>query len=286
MKKITSILLSACMCLSVGAMLVGCDHEHAYQTDWSKDATHHWHACEDCPVVADREEHAWDEGKITTPASAESDGTKTYTCTVCQATKEENVVFTPTGDNTGDNTPDGMTAEKWAIMISPETLTNYTVSYGGTVTQTDDNGDVTVSDQSFTVKFNEDKIHVQGTIRPEGSDTPITFSNLFTGDNYSNAKKSYEILFLSILADYENYQYDSADDTYTIPAPVNVTLDYGGTSLTISLNNSKVSISNDGKLLTLVCEYTQTEKGAYTATSAMTYTFTDYGTTVIPDTVE
>lgn len=41
----------------------------------------------------------------------------------------------------------------------------------------------------------------------------------------------------------------------------NYTMSYGGTSVTISLNNSKVSISDDGKLLTLICEYTKRRKG-------------------------
>ena len=72
MKKLVSLLLTVCMCLSVVVMLTACDdeeqtptndeqtsaageeqtsaageeHTHTYKTEWTTDATHHWHACE------------------------------------------------------------------------------------------------------------------------------------------------------------------------------------------------------------------------------------------------
>ncbi len=96
MKKLISLLLAVCMCLSVGVMLTACGgekHTHTYKTEWSKDVTHHWHACEgeDCTDVADKAEHTWNEGEITTEATTEADGVKTYTCTVCAQTKTESV---------------------------------------------------------------------------------------------------------------------------------------------------------------------------------------------------
>ena len=78
MKKLITLLLTVCMCLSVGVVLTACDeeHEHTYKTEWSKDATHHWHACEgkDCTDVSDKAEHVWNEGEVTTEATAEADG--------------------------------------------------------------------------------------------------------------------------------------------------------------------------------------------------------------------
>ena len=35
--------------------------------------------------------HKWDEGKITKEAAADTDGRKTFTCTVCKATKVETI---------------------------------------------------------------------------------------------------------------------------------------------------------------------------------------------------
>ena len=86
------------MCLSVGVMLTACgdeEHTHTYKTEWSKDATHHWHACEgeDCTDVADKAEHTWNDGEITTKATAEADGVKTFTCTVCGQTKTETASY-------------------------------------------------------------------------------------------------------------------------------------------------------------------------------------------------
>ena len=64
-------------------------HEHNYSDKWSKDADYHWHACSGCNVTSDKAEHSWDEGVVTTTATEEADGVKTFTCGVCGATKEE-----------------------------------------------------------------------------------------------------------------------------------------------------------------------------------------------------
>ena len=106
MKKVISLLLAACMCFVLAVAITSCnepstdtpkteDHEHTYATEWSSDATHHWHACETegCTETADKAEHEWDEGSITTPATSEKEGTKTYKCEECGATKNESVAW-------------------------------------------------------------------------------------------------------------------------------------------------------------------------------------------------
>ena len=96
MKKLVSLLLAVCMCLSIGIMLTACgdeEHTHTYKTEWSKDAIHHWHACEGdkadrgCDEITDKAEHTWNGGEVITEATAEADGVKTFTCTVCGQTK-------------------------------------------------------------------------------------------------------------------------------------------------------------------------------------------------------
>ena len=64
---------------------------HNFSTEWSKDATHHWHACTDegCQAVSGRAEHSWDSGVVTTEPTASSAGVKTFTCTVCRQTRTE-----------------------------------------------------------------------------------------------------------------------------------------------------------------------------------------------------
>lgn len=95
MKKTVSLLLAVCMCLSIGMLLTSCGHKHTYETEWSKDETHHWYACEgeDCTDVADKAEHTWNDGEVTVEPTAEADGVKTFTCTICGQTKTEPVSF-------------------------------------------------------------------------------------------------------------------------------------------------------------------------------------------------
>ena len=55
--------------------------------------------CQSCGEEISREtktiqatgEHAWDEGEVTTPATTESEGVRTYTCEVCGKTREESI---------------------------------------------------------------------------------------------------------------------------------------------------------------------------------------------------
>lgn len=121
MKKrtITSLLtvLCICACLFTFAACKGkakendttpteVTHTHAYSDEWSSDENKHWHVCtgDDCEVISDLAPHVWDEGEITTPATEESDGVKTYTCTVCGKTKTQAVSahgYTITFDSQG-----------------------------------------------------------------------------------------------------------------------------------------------------------------------------------------
>ena len=125
MKKTVSLLLAVCMCLSVGVMLTSCgggEHTHTYKTEWSKDAAHHWHACEGeaCTEVADKAEHAWNDGEVTTPPTAEANGVKTVTCTVCGQTKTETLEYVP------DTT---VTQEEWRSALAKENFYNVTLLY-------------------------------------------------------------------------------------------------------------------------------------------------------------
>lgn len=70
-------------------------HEHTFSEAWAKDETHHWHAatCGHTAEVDGKAEHSWNGGEITTPATPDKDGVKTYTCTVCGKTKQEPYVY-------------------------------------------------------------------------------------------------------------------------------------------------------------------------------------------------
>ncbi|MBR5426994.1 MAG: hypothetical protein IK118_01490, partial [Clostridia bacterium] len=57
---------------------------------WTQlDAAYHQRVCANDASHTEKEEHAWDEGKITKAATTTAEGVKTYTCAVCGATRTE-----------------------------------------------------------------------------------------------------------------------------------------------------------------------------------------------------
>ena len=91
MKKKTLLMSVSALALVCG--VASCGHEHEFGTTWEKDATHHWHAavCEHAEEVSDKAEHTWNAGTVTKEATEEAKGEKTYKCTVCDATKTEEI---------------------------------------------------------------------------------------------------------------------------------------------------------------------------------------------------
>ena len=96
MKIFTKFLAGAVTILALA--MIGCQtdtdtHEHTYSTEWSKDATSHWHAatCEHTSEVSDKAAHTFGEGVVTKEATETETGIKTYTCTVCKYEKTEEI---------------------------------------------------------------------------------------------------------------------------------------------------------------------------------------------------
>ncbi len=67
------------------------EHTHTFATDYSSDATHHWHAatCEHTAEVKDKAEHTFGEWTSNNDATTWADGTKSRTCTVCSYKESE-----------------------------------------------------------------------------------------------------------------------------------------------------------------------------------------------------
>ncbi|MCI7080899.1 MAG: formylglycine-generating enzyme family protein [Treponema porcinum] len=61
------------------------DHTHKFSSDWSSDATNHWHAatCEHTEEVSEKTAHTFGEWKTTVEETEEAEGKKERTCTVC-----------------------------------------------------------------------------------------------------------------------------------------------------------------------------------------------------------
>lgn len=64
---------------------------HNWSTAWSKDGSSHWHVCTRCSATHDKANHSWNSGTVTKQPTCTAKGEKTYTCTVCKATKTESV---------------------------------------------------------------------------------------------------------------------------------------------------------------------------------------------------
>ena len=67
-------------------------HEHTYSSAWTSDETYHWHVAT-CghDVISGKAEHIWDGGVVTKEPTCTEKGEKTYTCTVCDKTKKEEI---------------------------------------------------------------------------------------------------------------------------------------------------------------------------------------------------
>ena len=55
------------------------------------DNDNHWMKCSRCDEIENKSSHTWDSGTVTTAPTCTKGGKKTYTCTVCHATKTESI---------------------------------------------------------------------------------------------------------------------------------------------------------------------------------------------------
>ncbi|MBO8427094.1 MAG: hypothetical protein IAC58_00840, partial [Firmicutes bacterium] len=107
MKKKLLAFITAAMSVVFAFYLVACNggnettngngtHTHTYSEQWSHNDSEHWHTCTvaDCDEVIDKAAHTWDNGNITKEPTCTAKGEMTYTCTVCKATKTEEIATT------------------------------------------------------------------------------------------------------------------------------------------------------------------------------------------------
>ena len=249
MKKLLSITLTLCMLFTLCATLASCKHECEFSTDWTKDATSHWHACtkEDCPEIADKADHTWGEGVITTKATQEAEGVKTFTCTACGQTKTEAVAFT------------GLSEEDWNAAFLDSVFENF--SYKETAT-TKGSG-VSVESESI-YKFTKDTAWVKMTVAEQSQES-------FAPDKAS-ANEAREQLIQSIksLTPYDSFAYDAETKTYKATKEIEIAM-IGSSTDDITLTFA------DGKLVEIKYTISVTQNNIpMTATS--TVTIGDYGT--------
>ncbi len=183
----------------------------------------------------------------------------------------------------------GVNEDEWKAMLAAPNFENYTLSQSGPVTYV--SGQMTeTSTQELIIKITADKVHLDAKIDGEAAHNKV-----YTGEEAAEQKKGYEEVFLAVLADFNNFTYNKDEKVYENPNAVTVNLEYAsigtGATATVTMENGKVSLTEDGKLLKFTCHLTQTttytipEVGeqSITATTDMTWQFSDYGTTAIAE---
>ena len=250
MKKILSIILSVCMLFSLSALIVSCSHDCAFSEDWTKNATDHWHACthDGCTEPSDKAAHEWDEGKITTKATQEAEGVKTFTCTVCGQTKTEGVAFT------------GLSVEDWTLALADFAFENCTYEESAST------GSGALSSRSITYKFNKDKAWIKNRVG-----TPYNK----TIDDPDEVEELRSALADSLreLLPYKSFAYDAETKTYKATERIYISALKDSTrDMTLKFENGKLAeITYSLKMYSSNTSYTVTA----------TVKITDYGTTVI-----
>ena len=73
------------------------NHTHKFSSDWTSDATNHWHAatCGHTKQVSDKTAHTFGEWKITVEATEETEGKKERSCSVCLYKEEQSIAKIP-----------------------------------------------------------------------------------------------------------------------------------------------------------------------------------------------
>ena len=91
-RKSIVILLSVVLMLVI--MLTACNcKKHKFSSEWKYGDTSHWHEClkKKHSDVADKAEHTFNEGVVTTAPTETSEGVLTLTCTVCGYQKTKSI---------------------------------------------------------------------------------------------------------------------------------------------------------------------------------------------------
>ncbi len=292
MKKLLKTSLITCLALIMCAIsFTACnndsgDHQHIFGDNWTYDEQYHWQSCtvEKCTEVSQKEEHQWVEKSIITEPSATSDGVAEKECSVCKAKENQSISFR------------GLSKDKWLEMISDASFENYTVKLEGTMTVTNKNENTTNTIKEI-IKFADDKMAMQMFVEDpnSSSDDPISF--VIDGDMAKAQKIQNTQLFIALLQEYESFVYDGATKTYKVPNTISIDTVLKGFSsdengmvtidvpAKLEMREAEVTVSNDGKLVKFVCDYSQTmtmdDDGPTTVSGKTTWEFYDYGTTVI-----
>lgn len=272
MKKILSFSLALILTLSLGVALVACDeHVCEFKEEWASDATHHWHECkgDNCLLTEGKAEHEWDEGTVNEDTATATEAEMTYKCKVCGATKGENVQF-----------EGAVEEEEWEAAVAEQKFDNVTIHY---TFATEDQGT-----QTHVVKITENRVYrkVSATLSDGSMDTS---EMTFGGEEAAQQREMFLSIFLSLLAEKENFTYDREEKAYIMPEEVQTKLPVDSENedyyVLETMRNGRVTFDGKGNVTSFnfwVSEATyEGENLLHESRGDITLTFSDYGTTVV-----
>ena len=150
-------------------------HEHVFEGEWKYDEDSHWQECSYDNVKGNQADHSWDNGTVTKEATATEKGEKTYECTVCDATKTEEIPATGGSD---DNT--GSSSQPSTGTIPPATPS------------TGDNSDLTDGDTNDPSGDTSEPSTGDNTEPSDGNNTGNVNVDFASGENAPNVTISEE----------------------------------------------------------------------------------------------
>ena len=173
--------------------------------------------------------------------------------------------------------PEGITKEEWQEAIATDNFTNVTIEY------VLDGAD---GKQTHIVKITPDAVYRKMTADMGGEE--FAQEICFTGEQAQIQGKMFIDIFLSLLAERENFVYDMENGVYNAPEEVSADVTAGeGYTAKETMKNGQVKFSKDGSLEIFTCELTEAVYGGDTLINSATYdvkwTFKDYGKTVITE---
>ena len=198
------------------------------------------------------------------------------------------------GDTTIPDSSEGVEKSEWDSRFTDEIFQNYTVVFEGRMSVTQDGAYDSTSDVWQKIKVTSNKFEI--TMRAGEVGSPADSGEITIveeGDAAEIQKIQNSQLFLLILRDYDSFEYDAENNMYTIPETIvlNEVLKgvHGDGTLfdvptEIEIRKAVVTFTEGGMLSSFNCDYSQTmnmEGQVVTTSGKTTWTFTDFGTTVI-----
>lgn len=183
-------------------------------------------------------------------------------------------------DKPTEGSTDGISKEEWEEAIAYDKFDNITIS-----SEIDyEENSMGAEDGVQTIKISDGKVYRAATFMGE------PFSICFTGDDAEAQRKMFTDVFLSLLAERDNYVYDPERKIYTAPEKISVTVTpREGISDLVEMESGEVRFDEHGRLVYFACTLTETltttVDGHTTSTKSpkgtTVWTFSNYGSTVI-----